>query len=54
MLDGVGNSSLTFSDLDGDSDQDLIITGLNKFNDDTAVMYRNNNGIFEKLQTPIH
>ena len=41
-FDGVQNSSIAFSDVDGDTDQDVLITGLNSSNLKIAKLYTNN------------
>ncbi len=40
-FDGVAESSVAFSDVDGDNDQDLLITGRNNLNDRIAKFYQN-------------
>jgi len=40
-ISGVANSSIAFSDIDGDSDQDLLITGLNNSNAKISELYKN-------------
>jgi predicted nucleotidyltransferase len=41
-FEGVMLSSIAFSDLDGDNDQDVLITGRNNFNEGIAKLYTNN------------
>ena len=41
-FDDVEHSSVTFADIDGDSDQDLLITGKNAINQAVSNMYINN------------
>jgi hypothetical protein len=53
-FDGVYHSSVAFSDVDGDSDQDLLITGRNSLNEGIAKLYTNDGmGNFtEMIGTP--
>ena len=53
-FEGVINSTVTFSDVDGDHDQDLLITGRNVSNGRSSILYLNNGqGDFsEVLDTP--
>ncbi|MEN0005793.1 MAG: VCBS repeat-containing protein, partial [Bacteroidota bacterium] len=54
VLEGIYFGSITFSDVDGDNDQDLVITGRDKEDSPIAKLYLNNgNGIFsERVDTP--
>jgi len=46
-FDGVYNSSIAFADVDGDNDQDLVITGKNNSSQKIAKLYINNgSGVF--------
>ncbi|MGB0918185.1 MAG: T9SS type A sorting domain-containing protein [Flavobacteriales bacterium] len=48
-FDGVMESAAAFSDVDGDNDQDILITGRNATNQRTATLYLNNGtGIFSQ------
>ena len=50
-LENVYSSSIAFSDVDGDNDQDLIITGINSDNDFVTQLYSNSgSGVF----TPVN
>jgi len=40
-FDGVSNSAIAFADVDGDGDQDVLITGLNPYNQKIAKLYQN-------------
>jgi len=40
-FDGVGSSSIAFADVDGDNDQDVLITGYNNSYQGIAKLYRN-------------
>jgi hypothetical protein len=40
-FDGVGDGSIAFADIDGDNDQDVLITGQNISNERIAKLYRN-------------
>jgi len=53
-FEGVINSTVTFSDVDGDEDQDLLITGRNVSNGRSSILYLNDGqGNFsEVLNTP--
>ncbi|MEQ8475756.1 MAG: FG-GAP-like repeat-containing protein [Fulvivirga sp.] len=53
-FEGVQNSSIAFANIDGDSDQDLLIAGLNSSNERIAKLYENDgNGVFtEIMSTP--
>ena len=53
-FDGVSNSSIVFSDVDGDTDQDVLITGYNSLNQHIAKLYTNDgSGSFtEVMGTP--
>jgi predicted nucleotidyltransferase len=49
-FDGVQNASIAFADVDGDSDQDVLITGLNSSSTEIAKLYNNNgSGIFTEI-----
>jgi predicted nucleotidyltransferase len=43
-FDGVYDSSIAFADIDGDSDQDVLITGRNSSNQPIAKLYTNDSG----------
>lgn len=52
-FDGVQTSSCAFSDVDGDGDSDLLITGLNNSDEKITKLYTNDGGSFsEVLDTP--
>lgn len=52
-FEGVWVGSVAFSDVDGDGDQDLLITGQNRSSEPTAKLYSNNEGSFtEVADTP--
>ena len=40
-FEGVGESSIAFSDIDGDQDDDLLITGVNNAEESVANLYKN-------------
>jgi predicted nucleotidyltransferase len=42
IFEGVEDSSIAFADVDGDSDQDVIITGQNRLSNNIARLYINN------------
>jgi len=42
-LTGVGNSSSSVADVDGDEKKDLLITGYDAFSNETTTLYRNQN-----------
>lgn len=42
FFEGVAASSIAFSDVDGDTDQDLLITGENISSDHISKLYKNN------------
>jgi hypothetical protein len=49
-FDGISNGSLAFADVDNDNDKDVLITGLNQFNQIIAKLYKNNGiGIFFEM-----
>lgn len=50
-FDGVVGSSIAFSDVDGDNDQDLLITGLNSPNVPISKLYINNT-IVSSIENP--
>jgi hypothetical protein len=43
-LEGVGFSSIAFADVDGDDDQDVLITGINNSDATISKLYRNDGG----------
>jgi len=52
-FDKVSNSTTTFSDIDGDGDQDLLITGENNQQERIAKLYSNDgDGNFSEIQEP--
>lgn len=53
-FEGVAESSIAFADIDGDNDQDLLITGANSSNDRISKLYTNDGtGSFtEVMDTP--
>lgn len=55
-FDAVSKSAIAFSDIDGDNDNDLILTGLNNFNQRITKLYANNGlGVFSLLTgTPFY
>jgi predicted nucleotidyltransferase len=52
-FDGFWYSSIAFSDVDGDGDNDVLITGLNSSGEEIAKLYTNDGGTFtEAMGTP--
>ena len=52
-LEGVLGGSVAFSDIDGDNDNDLLITGQNISIERSTILYTNDGGIFTKvMDTP--
>ncbi len=50
-FDGVWNSSIAFSDVNGDGNEDVLITGLNSSNDNISKLYLNDGaGNFNEMQ----
>ncbi len=45
-FNGVMNSTIAFADVDGDNDQDILITGLTVSNQEITELYINNAGVF--------
>ena len=43
-FEGVGSSAIAFADVDGDGDQDVLVTGVNHFNTRISKLYTNDGG----------
>ncbi len=53
FFDGVRLDSIAFADIDGDNDQDLLITGQNSSDERISKLYRNDgSGIFNEISSP--
>ena len=49
-FEGVNTGSIAFADIDGDDDQDVLITGINNLGFETTKLYRNNGfGVFSEV-----
>lgn len=52
-FEGLGDGAIAFSDIDGDGDEDLLITGENNDREPSSKLYNNEGGVFtEVLNTP--
>ncbi|SDH76179.1 Por secretion system C-terminal sorting domain-containing protein [Winogradskyella thalassocola] len=50
IFENVGTSAASFNDIDGDNDQDVLITGINNLNQRIAKLYTNDgSGIFSEV-----
>ncbi|MEO9873029.1 T9SS type A sorting domain-containing protein [Ekhidna sp.] len=49
LLTDLGSSTLAVGDLDGDGDEDIVISGLDELGQDTVIIYKNNGGELEGM-----
>jgi hypothetical protein len=52
-FEGVYNNSIAFSDIDGDGDQDVLITGYGSSYQRISKLYTNDGMVFPKLLAPL-